>query len=279
MTDPQIMGILNVTPDSFSDGGRYASTSLAVEHALRMMEEGADLIDVGGESTRPGAGRIPLDEEQRRVLPVIEELVARGIPVSIDTMNAPTAHAAAAAGASMINDVSGGAADPDMAAVAAETGLPFIVMHWRGHSVTMQQHAVYADAPAEVRAELAARVVALLDAGVQAAQLILDPGIGFAKTAEQNWQILANLHELASLGHPVLVGVSRKNFLGRLLPEGAPFESRDLPTAVISALAADAGVWGVRVHDVRSTKTAFAVRAAWQAGRHVDGRPRLRGVS
>ncbi len=268
------MGILNVTPDSFSDGGRFAEPDAAIAHATRMREAGAQLIDVGGESTRPGAGRISVEEEQLRVLPVIEKLVGRGIPVSIDTMNASTARAAATAGAAVINDVSGGAADPDMALVAAETGLPFIVMHWRGHSATMQRQAVYADAVHEVRDELAARVAALRSAGVRRSQLILDPGIGFAKTAEQNWQVLANLNELAALGLPLLVGASRKSFLGRLLPDAAPAEERDLPSAVVGVLAAATGVWGLRVHNVEATRAALAAWSAWDAARS-PGTPQI----
>ncbi len=274
MTEPQIMGILNVTPDSFSDGGRFAKRDAAVAHAVRMHEAGASLIDVGGESTRPGAERIPVQEEQRRVLPVVEELVRRGIPVSIDTMNASTARAAAAAGAALINDVSAGAADPEMAQVAAETGLPFVAMHWRGHSATMQQHAVYRDAPAEVRTELGERVSALCSAGVRRSQIILDPGIGFAKTAEQNWQILANLNELATLGFPLLIGASRKSFLGRLLADDSVPEDRDLLSAVVGVLAAIEGVWGLRVHNVEATKAALGAWSTWDANRR-PGTPQI----
>lgn len=261
-----IMGVVNVTPDSFSDGGRYATTDAAVAHAVEMVRQGADIVDVGGESTRPGATRVDVVEEQRRAIPVIRELCARGIRVSIDTMRADTAMAAARAGAAIINDVSGGLADPAMPAVVRETGLPYVVMHWRGHSAGMNSRAVYRDAAREVREELLARVDALRVAGVATEQMILDPGLGFAKNAEHNWQVLAGLDRLVATGFPVLVGASRKRFVGALLPEGATMEDRDAPTAVISALAARAGAWAVRVHDPASTRLALDVHEAWQAG-------------
>lgn len=263
---PQIMGILNVTPDSFSDGGRWADAAAAIAHAVTMRDEGADLVDVGGESTRPGAGRVPGDEERARVLPVVRELKQRGIPVSVDTMNAATALAAVDAGAGTINDVSGGLADPDMSRVVAETGVRYIAMHWRAHSSTMQQFASYDDVVAEVRNELAARVEQLLSAGVSPEKIVIDPGLGFAKNAEHNWALLAGLPHLGELGYPVLVGASRKKFLAGLVPEGAPTESRDLPSAVVSALAAGSGAWGVRVHDVAMTRTALDVWSAWAPG-------------
>jgi dihydropteroate synthase len=262
------MGVLNVTPDSFSDGGRYLRLSDAIEHGLALAAEGANIIDVGGESTRPGAQRVAPELEIARVEPVIRALSAEGVPVSIDTMNAATALAAADAGAQLINDVSGGLADPQMADAVIQTGLRYIVMHWRGQSDTMDRLAEYDDAPRDVRAELAARIEALAGQGVDPERIIVDPGLGFAKNAEHNWQLLGHLSELESLGRPVLIGASRKRFLGALLPPDAPPSDRDGATAVISALSAVAGVWGVRVHDVAGTKVALDVVSAWQAGRH-----------
>jgi dihydropteroate synthase len=265
--DPLIMGVVNVTPDSFSDGGRWFDADAAVAHGLELAAEGADVLDVGGESTRPGAARVDPDEELRRVIPVIRELAGRGLRVSVDTMRASTAAAAVQAGAEIINDVSAGLADEAMARIAAETGATYVAMHWRGHSDRMDELSEYSDVAVEVRDELARRVDALLDAGVTADRLILDPGLGFSKRGAQNWALLADLDVLAALGYPILVGASRKRFLGALLPDGAPVEQRDLPTAVISALAARAGVWGVRVHDVASTRVALDVAGAWQSGR------------
>lgn len=257
-----ILGILNVTPDSFSDGGEHGDAASAVEFAQHLVETGADIIDIGGESTRPGAERLPVDEEQRRVMPVLRELVARGIAVSIDTMNASTAAHAADLGVSIINDVSGGTADPDMPRVAAETDLMFITMHSRGASATMNERAVYRNTIAEVRTELELRIAHLLVQGVRSERIIVDPGIGFAKNADQDWELLGGLRELRVLGHPVLVGASRKRFLAALLPAGSKPRERDAATAVISALAADAGAWGVRVHDVAATKAALDVWSA-----------------
>ncbi|GAA3887170.1 dihydropteroate synthase [Leifsonia kafniensis] len=254
-----IMGVLNVTPDSFSDGGLYSHTDAALRHAHALIADGADLIDVGGESTRPGAGRVSPGDEQRRILPVITELARQGISVSVDTLNSATARAAAAAGASIINDVSGGLADPRMASVAAETGLTYVAMHWRGHADEMDSLADYGDVVAEVTAELAARVNALTAAGVARDKIVLDPGFGFAKRPEHNWRLLAHLSALDELGLPVLVGVSRKRFLAEVLPNDASFADRDLPTAVLSVHAAQAGAWAVRVHDVRATRTALNV--------------------
>ena len=262
---PIVVGIVNVTPDSFSDGGRYTETDTALAHALRLVEQGADWIDVGGESTRPGADRVPAAEEQRRVLPVVTALAERGIRVSIDTMSAATARVAVHAGAGMVNDVSGWLADPDMASVVAEADVPFVLMHWRGHSADMASRAVYRDVVAEVRDELADRVGRLTAEGVRRERLLLDPGIGFAKDGGHNWQVLANLRVLRDLGLPLYVGVSRKRFLGALPSlAGADAEARDLPTAVVSALLAVDGVAAVRVHDVASTVTALEVVAAWQ---------------
>ena len=264
---PLVMGVVNVTLDSFSDGGRWFDADAAIAHGVELVAEGADLVDVGGESTRPGAARVEPEEELRRVVPVIRELSDRGIRVSVDTMRAATALAAVEAGASIINDVSAGLADEAMGPIAAETGAQYVAMHWRGHSDRMDGLAEYDDVAIEVRDELAARVDALVAAGVDAERLILDPGLGFAKRGAQNWQLLARLDVLGGLGLPILVGASRKRFLGALLPDGAPVEERDLPTAVVSVLAAQAGAWGVRVHDVRGTRRALDVLGAWQSGR------------
>ena len=263
-TRPRVMGVLNITPDSFSDGGEFVSLDDAIDRGVALTRAGAQLIDVGGESTRPGAERVPVRQEQQRVLPVIRGLVERGIAVSVDTMNAATAAAAAEAGAVIINDVSGGLADEGMRRVAAETGLYFLAMHWRGPSATMAARAQYGDVVHDVREELKSRVAELIVSGVRPDRIILDPGIGFAKTAEQNWRLLAHLRAIESIGYPVLIGVSRKRFLGALLPEGASPKQRDPATATISALAAQAGVWGVRVHDVAGTRAALDVWEAMQ---------------
>ncbi|GLZ40348.1 dihydropteroate synthase [Actinokineospora sp. NBRC 105648] len=262
--------MLNVTPDSFSDGGRYLGHDDAVGHGVALWTEGADLVDVGGESTRPGAERVDADSEIARVVPVIRDLVSAGVLVSVDTTRARVAEAAVAAGAAVINDVSGGLADPDMVSVAADTGVPWILMHWRGHSRDMQTLADYVDVVAEVRAELSAQVDAALRAGVRAEAIALDPGLGFAKTGAHNWALLRDLDALLELGFPVLVGASRKRFLGRLLAgeDGTPRSpsGREDATAAISALVAAAGAWGVRVHDVRRSLDAVAVAAAMTGG-------------
>ncbi|MDJ0375887.1 dihydropteroate synthase [Cryobacterium sp. PH31-L1] len=261
-----IMGVLNVTPDSFSDGGRWASTDAAIEHGLLLHAQGADLIDVGGESTRPGATRVSPEQEQRRIIPVVTELARQGLKLSIDTLNASTARAAAQAGASIINDVSGGLADPGMAAVAADTGLTYIAMHWRAHAQQMDTLADYGDVVTDVVAELSARVDALTAAGVARERIVLDPGLGFSKKTEHNWQLLHRLDAFAALDLPVMVGASRKRFLASVLPVGAPAIERDLATAVVSVLAAQAGAWAVRVHDVAATRTALNVLASvWQS--------------
>ncbi|GAA3600244.1 dihydropteroate synthase [Klugiella xanthotipulae] len=265
-----IMGVLNVTPDSFSDGGRYLAANRAVEHALRMRDEGADIVDVGGESTRPGAVRITAEEEQDRILPVVSALVREGITVSVDTVNAATALSVAAAGARIINDVSGGLADPGMFAAVAGTDLRYLLGHWRDGSQNMDDRAHYADVPQDVRSELQARVRAAKEAGVGEEQLVLDPGLGFSKVGVQNWQLLARFDELRSLGHPVMVGASRKRFLAELLPADAPVDRRDLPTAIVSVLAAQAHAWAVRVHNVSATRVALDTLRAWQEG--ADGR-------
>ncbi|WP_089012154.1 dihydropteroate synthase [Micromonospora inositola] len=269
---PVVMGVLNVTPDSFSDGGRYADLDAAVGHGVRLRAAGADLVDVGGESTRPGADRVDPDTEIARVLPVIRELAAAGIPVSIDTSRARVADAALAAGADVVNDVSGGLADPDMARVVRDAGCPWVLMHWRGHSREMRDLASYTDVVADVRTELGQRVDEALAAGVAADRIIVDPGLGFAKTAAHNWELSARLPELLELGFPLLFGASRKSYLGRLLagPDGTPRPTaeREAATVATSLLAVTAGAWGVRVHDVRATADALAVWAA-------TGRPRL----
>lgn len=272
LTRPRIMGIVNVTPDSFSDGGDYLRLDAAIAHAEALVAAGAQLVDVGGESTRPGAERVSVVEEQRRVLPVIEALADRGIPVSVDTLNASTARAAAELGVVIINDVSAGLADPGMARVAAETGLHFVASHWiasngRGLSAPVDDSrpsASHGTVLRDVRNDLKNRVAELIVNGVRPDRIILDPGIGFAKTAAENWQLLANIAALGTIGYPVLIGASRKRFLGALVAPDAPTTARDPATATISALAAQAGVWGVRVHNVAATKTALDVWEAMQ---------------
>jgi dihydropteroate synthase len=260
---PVVMGILNVTPDSFSDGGRWSDADAAIEHALALQHAGADLIDVGGESTRPGAERVAEVEEHARVLPVIEGLVARGVTVSVDTMRASTAKLAAEAGAAIINDVSGGLADPDMYGVVAQSSADYVAMHWRNRD---HEVPVYENVVRDVRAELKQRIAELIVHGVTESRIIIDPGIGFAKSATHNWQLLGHLHELVNLESRVLVGVSRKRFLAQFTADDAPANSRDAATATISALAAQAGAWGVRVHDVASTRAALDVWQAWEQG-------------
>lgn len=265
-----VMGVLNVTADSFSDGGRYLRFDDAVRHGLELWEQGADLVDVGGESTRPGADRVDPEVEIARVVPVIEQLAAAGVRVSVDTTRAAVADRALDAGAAVINDVSGGLADPQMAKVVAAAGAPWILMHWRGHSKNMNALATYRDVVAEVRDELSARVDAALAAGVSADALVLDPGLGFAKRREHDWALLHGLDQLLDLGLPLLVGASRKRFLGALLagPDGDPRppDGREVATATITALAADKGAWGVRVHDVRGSLDAALVARAWRRG-------------
>lgn len=284
-----IMGVLNVTPDSFSDGGAYLDAERAIAHGLDMVKQGADIVDVGGESTRPGAERVDPSVEQQRVLTVVRALVTAGVTVSVDTLHAETARAAIEAGASIINDVSGATFDPNIfSAVAGATtqaGTPvrYVLGHWRGIPDPQHLRSTYGDVVWEVRAELAQQIAAARAAGVTDAQLIIDPGLGFDKTAKQGWQLLARLGELKDLGLPVMVGVSRKRMLGELLTDldteravtaetqlgqnsntEHTVEERDFPTAVTSALVAQTGVWAIRVHDVRSTRIALQVQRAWQ---------------
>lgn len=262
---PLVMGVVNVTPDSFSDGGEWLEPAAAVEHGLELLAQGADLLDVGGESTRPGADRPPLEVELDRVVGVVRALAAQGATVSVDTMRAEVARQCLESGATLVNDVSGGRADPKMAGLVAEAGVPFVAMHWRAHSEQMDRHAQYADVVTDVIGELSQRVDHLVAAGVDPDAIILDPGFGFSKDAGHNWELLAGLSRITGLGHRVLVGTSRKRFLGRLgrdpQAEPAPPLERDAATAATSLLAAQAGAWAVRVHHVPSTREALAV---WQ---------------
>ena len=254
-----VMGILNVTPDSFADGGRFDTTESAIAHGLLMMEEGADIIDVGGESTRPGAERVSEEAESARVIPVITELANRGAIISVDTMRSKVAAAAIEAGARYVNDVSGGLADPQMAPLLAKNPeIQFVVMHWRGHSRDMQDAAVYEDVVAEVKNELEERVHKLVKEGISPEQIILDPGIGFAKLPEHNWEILQNIERFQLLGYPILVGHSRKSFLGKMLGGIEP-DAREAASIAITTLMAEAGIWGVRTHGVRAHKDAISV--------------------
>lgn len=279
MQMPKVMGVLNVTPDSFSDGGKFDSVEAALDHARVLLIGGADIIDVGGESTRPGAERISTEEELARVLPVIEainaELLATGrsdVQISVDTMNATTALSAVAAGAKIINDVSGGLADEKMFAVAAATGATLVISHWRGFSTQMDQLNQYLDVAREVGIELQGRIDAALAAGVAKHRIVIDPGLGFAKDMDQNWKLVARLDELQKLGYPILVGASRKRFIAGVLDAGLEAgdlaagssggisnERRDLATAVLTALLLQRPLWGVRVHNVVATKDAIAI--------------------
>ena len=263
-----VMGILNVTPDSFSDGGKHATADTAIAAGLRMLYAGADIIDVGGESTRPGAEDVSPEDEQRRVIPVIEALVKAGALVSIDTTHTSTAAAAVAAGAAIINDISGLSIEPEMAELVAASKVPYILTHRRGDARTMNSHAEYDDVAAEVVAELAGVRDKLYAAGVEREQIIVDPGLGFAKNEAQNWDRLRNLDQLDSLGHKVLVGASRKRFLGTLLTvagKSAAPEERDAATAAITAISASRGAWAVRVHDVGPSLDAVKVAARMAA--------------
>ncbi|PFG35248.1 dihydropteroate synthase [Sanguibacter antarcticus] len=274
-----VMGVVNVTPDSFSDGGRWFEPAAAIEHGLQLVRQGADLVDVGGESTRPGAQRVPLSVELERVVPVVAALSAQGAVVSVDTTRAEVAQQALDAGALVINDVSGGLADPEMAGVVASSGAVYVAMHWRGHADVMDDLEHYDDVVEDVRRELLDRVDALESAGVRRHQIVLDPGLGFSKVGSANWPLLGCLDELVDLGLPVLVGASRKRFLGHLLagPDSEPVApaERDRATAAVSTLAAASGAWCVRVHDVTGSVDAVRVVQAWlggqQHGERLDG--------
>ncbi len=276
------MGVVNVTPDSFSDGGRWFDTTTAVKRGLDLVAQGADLIDVGGESTRPGATRVDEAEELRRVIPVVRGLAAEGVTVSVDTMRASVAEQSLAAGAALVNDVSGGLADPAMIPAVAAAGAPFVVMHWRGFLEGGTIQGVYADVVSEVADELRARVEAVLEGGIAADKVIVDPGLGFSKGADHDLALLARLDRVLDLGHPVLVAASRKRFLGRVLagPDGAPppARERDAATAAVSALAARAGAWAVRVHEVRATADAVRVTRAIEQARTADPTPPVPGA-
>jgi dihydropteroate synthase len=267
-----VMGVVNVTPDSFSDGGKWYGADAAIRHGLELVRLGADIVDVGGESTRPGAQRVPEEEELRRVLPVVTELVRAGVVVSVDTMRASVAEAALEEGVSLVNDVSGGLADPYMPRLVAKAAVPYVVMHWRGYSHDMNTRAVYTDVVREVHDELSQRIEAVADEGVDPSLIVLDPGLGFSKLADHNWQLLAHLDAISRIGgreFPVLVGASRKRFLGRLLagPDGAPrpFVESDDASVAVATLAAAAGAWCVRVHNVPPSADAVRVAAAFRA--------------
>ncbi|MFF3850129.1 dihydropteroate synthase [Streptomyces sp. NPDC002328] len=266
-----VMGVVNVTPDSFSDGGRFFDTTTAVKHGLQLVSEGADLVDVGGESTRPHAARVDEAEELRRVIPVVRGLASEGVTVSVDTMRASVAARALAVGAALVNDVSGGLADPEMIPVVADAGAPFVVMHWRGFLEGGNVRGDYDDVVREVVDELHARVDAVVAGGVHPDRVVLDPGLGFSKEADHDLSLLARLDRLHVLGRPLLVAASRKRFLGRVLagPQGAPppARERDAATAAVSALAAHAGAWAVRVHEVRATADAVRVARAVEGAR------------
>lgn len=266
-----VMGVVNVTPDSFSDGGEWFSPEAATAHGVELLAAGADIVDVGGESTRPGAARVSPAAELDRILPTVAALSERGAVVSVDTTRARVALAAVEAGAAIVNDVSGGLADPEMLDVVAQTGVAYVLMHWRGHSDVMEQLTGYDDVVRDVRRELSERVAAAVAAGVREDQIVLDPGLGFAKSGASNWPLLAHLDEIHALGFPVLVGASRKRFLGHLLagPDGVPVPplGRDDATTAITALAARDGAWCVRVHDAAAGRAGVLVAAAWSAAR------------
>jgi dihydropteroate synthase len=270
-----VMGVLNVTPDSFSDGGRYLDPAVAVDHGRALVAEGADLVDVGGESTRPGATRPSPEEEEDRVLPVVRALAGDGVLVSVDTMRASVASAAVEAGAVLVNDVSGGLADEAMLSTVAALDVAYVLMHWRAHSTQMQRFTDYGDVVADVSAELRERLDAAAQAGVRPERVAVDPGIGFSKTADQNWDVLAGMERLHDLGHPVLIATSRKRFLGALLADAAgelrPTDLREDGTTATSTLAAAAGAWCIRTHTVRATLDAVKVAQRWATGARVSG--------
>ena len=247
-----VMGILNVTPDSFADGGLHFDESLAIAHGFEMIDDGVDIIDIGGESTRPGADRVPEEEEQARVIPVIRELAQQNVVISVDTMRASTAQLAVEAGASIVNDVSGGAADPEMFSTVAALGCKYTLMHWRGHSKDMNSKAVYNDVVVDVIQEVTIQLDKALAAGIKRENIILDPGIGFAKDAEHNWEILNRIDEFVALGYPVLIGHSRKRFLGGDSPD-----EREEATVQVTQSLVSKGIWGVRVHGVKANVKAI----------------------
>ena len=265
------MGVLNITPDSFSDGNQFTSLDSALDQAKLLSMTGADIIDVGGESTRPGATRVSVEEEQARVIPVIREIAKLGLAqISIDTMNAATAKAAVEAGASIINDVSGGLADPEMFAVAAETGVELVISHWRGHSTLMDDLNQYQDIAKDVARELSQRVELAISEGVARDKIVIDPGLGFAKDMKQNWELVARLDELEKLGLPILVGASRKRFIAGVLdgeePSSVGNERRDMATAVLTALLLQRKLWGVRVHNTLATLDSINIVQALRDG-------------
>ena len=260
-----VMGVINVTSDSFSDGGDNLDIEVAIAAGLRMIQDGADIIDIGGESTRPGAERTNHEEEAARVLPVIRALSHSAAIISVDTMRARVAAEAVEAGAHIVNDVSGGLADPAMAEFIAAARIPYVVMHWRGHSDEMSQHATYKKVTKEVRKELSQRIEDLVHRGVDFEQIILDPGLGFAKEPEHNWTLLHEIEELEKLERPLLVGHSRKRFLGELLND-RPAKAREYATVAVTSLLAERKIWGVRVHDVRSNRDAIETVSRWRQG-------------
>ena len=262
ITRTLVMGVVNVTPDSFSDGGKFDTTASAIEHGLKLANDGADIVDVGGESTRPGAQRVTLEQELERVIPVVTELVAKSVVVSVDTMRAAVAEQAISAGAHIINDVSGGQADRAMFSVIAKAQVPYVMMHWRGHSTEMVDNANYQDVVQEVKAELSGQLSKAIEAGIAVERIVLDPGLGFAKSVEQNWPLLKHLSEFIELGAPLLVGASRKRFLGELLASGGvqrEVSLREAATTAVTTILAQQNIWAVRVHDVVAARDAIAV--------------------
>ncbi len=261
-----VMGVVNVTPDSFSDGGRYFAPDAAIAHGRELLAAGVDYLDIGGESTRPGALRVDAEEEKRRILPVIRVLAGEGAVISVDTMRAEVAERAVEAGAAIVNDVSGGLADPAMVPFVAAAEVPYILMHWRGHSVDMNARAVYDDVVTDVARQLGDRLAHAVEGGIRPERIVLDPGLGFAKTAAQDWALVSHLDTLHALGRPLLVGPSRKRFLGSLLagPDGEPrpASDRDVATIALAALIAVQGAWAVRVHAAAEAIDAVRVAAA-----------------
>ena len=256
-----VWGVLNVTPDSFSDGGQFVDPALALRHARSLIAQGADVVDVGAESTRPGAGRISVEEEIARLTPVVTELVSKGHPVSVDTMNSLTASAMADLGVAIINDVSGGLADPDMFSVIADTRVTYVLMHWRGHSTTMDDLALYDDVVEDVATHVTMRVEAAHEAGIDRSRIIVDPGFGFSKNPDHNWQLCRGIGRIVEMGYPVLAGVSRKRFIAAALPDGHEMAERDWPSALVGAELARRGVSNLRVHSVGIQRQALDIMA------------------